>query len=269
VDLHEEIATHTLDDSTLSGFRNLGAGDKAAYNELGLLRHRILWVLAVARAKFAITALSAREIERIMVEALLDSVRQASIINSMKATRGLVHKTAVKGVMRYMIMQKGIEAIETGHQGRVEVHAFEAGKPHTAKRELAGKVLGSLGGVVRVVDPWCGIGLVNMLVDSGISQAHVLTVVDIKQKDAKRLVSDMPAIKHEHPGILIRSCTSGTLHDRYVLSKDAVVLLGQSIKDIGRKESFAVVLPRRSFADLYDSLLQGFEDKWSAASPVT
>lgn len=56
------------------------------------------------------------------------------------------------------------------------------------------------------------------------------------------------------------------LHDRYVLSDEKILIVGHGLKDIGNKESFVIVLPRKFATDLLADVQRSFDQKWGAAT---
>ena len=58
------------------------------------------------------------------------------------------------------------------------------------------------------------------------------------------------------------------LHDRYVLSDEQMILLGQGLKDTGTRESFVVKLDKQTSADVMKDVRSAFDEKWKAADPI-
>ena len=60
----------------------------------------------------------------------------------------------------------------------------------------------------------------------------------------------------------------GGLHDRYILGRDRLLLLGQSLKDFGGSESFVVVLSNEIAGDTMKSVRNSFDEKWKLADTL-
>jgi len=58
------------------------------------------------------------------------------------------------------------------------------------------------------------------------------------------------------------------LHDRYIISDNALVVVGHGIKDMGNKESFLILFKGDSTPDLRKTLLEKFDSRWKGAAPL-
>ncbi len=55
------------------------------------------------------------------------------------------------------------------------------------------------------------------------------------------------------------------VHDRYIVSENALVIVGHGIKDLATKESFVILLPKSVVGGHISNLRKRFEQKWSKA----
>ncbi|MFH1056111.1 MAG: hypothetical protein V1744_08470, partial [Candidatus Altiarchaeota archaeon] len=55
------------------------------------------------------------------------------------------------------------------------------------------------------------------------------------------------------------------LHDRYIITKDGLYLIGHGIKDIGDKETFIIFLQKSEFHDIYMSMTEIFNRRWKTS----
>ena len=59
---------------------------------------------------------------------------------------------------------------------------------------------------------------------------------------------------NQHPHVQFRQCASKDLHDRYLLTKTELVILGHGLKDIGGKDSFVIRLDTNICNDVIKTL---------------
>jgi hypothetical protein len=77
--------------------------------------------------------------------------------------------------------------------------------------------------------------------------------------------ADLAAFNREHNGKLqVRAIGQGHVHDRYLLHEGGILLLGASVKDIGKKQSFVIAVGK----DIAGAVFPAFEKLWSQAGPV-
>jgi len=74
--------------------------------------------------------------------------------------------------------------------------------------------------------------------------------------------------QRQYPFVSIRLDQTGTLHDRYILSDNQLILLGHGLKDIGNKDSFFIRLPDTMAADLIGTVRDTFDEKWSRSVEI-
>ncbi|MCX6777380.1 MAG: hypothetical protein NT157_00665, partial [Candidatus Micrarchaeota archaeon] len=58
------------------------------------------------------------------------------------------------------------------------------------------------------------------------------------------------------------------LHDRYIVADNALVIVGQGLKDLGKKESFVVYLPLELTCSFIPTLRKVFEERWKRSQKV-
>ena len=57
-------------------------------------------------------------------------------------------------------------------------------------------------------------------------------------------------------------------YDRYIMSDDSLVLIGHSLKNLGGKETFAVILNRTDYEEIYQSLSSNFNLRWDSSRVI-
>jgi hypothetical protein len=60
----------------------------------------------------------------------------------------------------------------------------------------------------------------------------------------------------------------GEIHDRYILTKNRLILIGHGLQDIGTKESFVMIVEASTMPQLIHSVKESFEKKWQNAKSI-
>jgi hypothetical protein len=152
-------------------------------------------------------------------------------------------------------------------EGIVNVVCFQAGKPYTSKRFLSKNIIDMLAGDLSIVDPYCGSKTLDIL--SSIKKQKILFLTRIENlrfAEKERFLRDLKDFKAEHVNVQFKNYPNTDLHDRYIISSDSLVILGHSIKDIGSKESFAIILGRDTNKNMVDALTENFNRRWKQGS---
>jgi hypothetical protein len=136
-------------------------------------------------------------------------------------------------------------------------------QPEEARQELS-TVLEVLRGEVRICDQYYGPGMLSKLRSlEKCSRVRVLT----KKLGGPDSVAahEMQDFKNYYPKMQFKKHAGGGLHDRYIISRDQLLLLGHSLKDFGGSESFVVVLNKEVAGDIMKSVRDSFDEKWKLA----
>ena len=229
-----------------------------------------LWVLWVAKDKLDIKRLTAEQIASLIRDIKEISVDAKSINNSFAPAKGKVHVCHEAGETFFEIMKPGKDHLRSlVKQGSVEVFYFEPGKKYSTKRILSRGILEGLQGKLQIVDPYCGERTLDILKDIKGKTIEFLTRVDnLKEKERDRFLRELQDFKPECPTIEFRSYPNTDIHDRYVISENSLVILGNSFKDLGNKESFAIVLDKNSSRNIVEALSEIFNRRWKQATAL-
>jgi hypothetical protein len=159
------------------------------------------------------------------------------------------------------------EAENILNAGSLEVIYIEGNKPRTARKELK-DLLVSMSGTVRVCDPYYGLRTLEALELFPLAcRVHFLTAQT--HESLKRLRGPFNDFRQERPNTEIRVYpNSQELHDRYVLSRDRMLIVGHGLKDIGGRESFVISIGRTLGRDLLDQVSKQFDARWSHATAL-
>lgn len=225
---------------------------------------RGLWVLWVAKEKLGTKKLSAEQIARIIRDVKEVSCKPISITRSFSKAEDKIHTYKEGEEVYFEIMKLGKNhLISQVKEGSVEVFYFEPDKRYTSKRILSKNILNNLKGELRIVDPYCGERTLDILSNVKNRLVKLLTrVKNLKEKERNRFLRELQDFKSEHLEIEFRNYPHKDIHDRYIISSELLVILGHSIKDLGAKESFAIILNKDTNKNIVEALIENFNRRW-------
>jgi len=243
---------------------------------------RGLWVLWVAKKKLRVKKLTAEQIASIITDVKEISIDAKSITNSFNRAGDKVDTSVESGEVYFQIMKPGKDHLRTvagealvgepaavgavAGKDEVQVFYFEAGKKYTPKRLLAKDILAGLTGELRIVDPYCSERTLDCLRD--IKGRPVKFLTKLPQKARECFLRELHDFKSEYPDMEFRDYPNTDLHDRYIISHSSLVILGHSIKDLGSKESFAIVLSEAISRNIVEALSENFDGRWKQSNPL-
>jgi hypothetical protein len=144
---------------------------------------------------------------------------------------------------------------------------IEAGKPRTARIKL-GSILSNLTGLIKICDPYYGVRSFDVF--DAISKTCQVKFLSAHASDkATKLNGVIRDFQKENPNFEIRiQPPPVSIHDRYLITKDELLLLGHGFKDVGAKESFMISLQGNMAKDLIRELNTSFDNAWNLGQPV-
>jgi len=256
----------------LQEFRTVDTSEFPEFGEYDKPLERGMWILWVVKDKLRINRLSADKIAYLIVHAMEVSVSARAVTNAFNKTKDkkMIHTYKESGGIFYEIMKPGKQHLTSQTSlGGVKLHYFEPGKKHTSKRILRESILDELKGELKIVDPYCDSGTLDILSKSKSRKIECLTRIEnLRQKVKESFLRDLRDFKSEYPNVEFRSHSRSEIHDRYIISLDKLVILGYSLKDLGAKESFAIVLDKKTSRDIFDALVGNFNRRWKKASLI-
>jgi len=229
-----------------------------------------LWVLWVAKEKLNIKKLTAQQIALYIRDKKEISISTKSIINSFNRAQDKIHIYSDSEGVFYEIMRPGKEYLWSQiKEGSVKLFYFEPGKQYSSKRMLSKNIFNNLRGELRVIDPYCGERTLDILKDVRNDPVKFLTRMDnLKDRDKNRLLREIKDFKSENMNIEFRDYPNKDIHDRYIISSQFLIILGQSIKDLGVKESFAICLSNEANKNIIETLNENFEKRWYQSTVI-
>ena len=232
---------------------------------------RLLAFLAlhIAQKNFNTHSLSAEHIIACL-EAAGVAATKKSIGRALAGTKGSVTRSiSDDGEVFYRLMTKGereAEKILAG-AGGVSVFRVESGTPRQARRKL-GEILKSLQGTLRICDPFYGISTLDSL--DLIPKKCAIKFLSQKTSEPKRKIDGaLRDFYKERPQTEFRIAAGATkIHDRYIATKDEILILGHGLKDIGNKESFVIKLDKNLVPDLVNETIGSFDKEWGTGQKI-
>ena len=200
------------------------------------------------------------QIARYIVDELgISTTKQAVQAALTKAT---ADKFCHKDVAGFKLMKSGQdELLQQMRKDRVIL--LEPGKPFSAGIEL-GHVFTRMEGAVCFSDPYIDEKTLDLIHRYFADTQMSIRVLTSQITDRKRFKHDLEKIRVEGIKIQIRKIGTGVLHDRYFIDDKHFWLSGNSLNNLGKKESFIVMLGD----GIRKSMLQTFHSRWHSATEV-
>lgn len=229
---------------------------------------RSLWVLWVVKEKLGIKRLLVEEIASIIRDVKEISIDKKTITNSLNRAGDKIHAHQENGKVYFEIMKPGKDYLASQIRGgSIEVLYFEPDNHYTSKRLLSKNVLDNLHGELKFVDPYCSERTLDILSNLKNKDVKFLTKIEnLRDKEKERFLRELKDFKTEHSNIEFKNYPHTDIHDRYAISSEQVVILGHSIKDLGSKESFAVIFNKKSNKNIVGALTENFNRRWNQST---
>lgn len=252
-------------------FSTIDTSDLPRFDDCYTILERALWVLWVAKEKLRLKKLTAEQIASVLRDVQEISIKATSVTQSLKRAGGKIHSYQQDGEVFYEIMKPGKEYLKSLiREGELEVFYFQPEQRYSSKRLLVTSILSTLTSETKIVDPYCGERTLDVIKDLKARPIKFLTRLgNINNANVKnRFLRELQDFKTENTDIEFRDYPNTDLHDRYIISPDRIVLIGHSIKDLGAKESFAIVLYETSSKNLYEALSENFDRRWKQSNTL-
>lgn len=258
-------------DEVVAGFKRVEKSDLPDFYSLSGVLDQGLWVLFVAKEKLDTKRLSIEQIIEVAREAMEVNIDRSSLLQAFRGAGSMLHATSVGLLTYYEIMRPGKDRLTKAEQaGSVSVFYFEPGKKFSSKRTLSQSIIRELEGQIKAVDPYPGVRVLDIMKDVVDRPVEFLTRIENLKKDGEReaFLRELKDFESEHANIEFRTYPNEDIHDRYVISENRLVLLGHSIKDLGGKESFAIVLNAEASRNVTSALTEAFNRRWKVSKPI-
>jgi hypothetical protein len=227
-----------------------------------------LATLAIAENKAERSYMSSEHIVAAL-EAAGVAIKSNQISKAFARAGNKVSRQIQEGETYYRIMTSGRRQVSHLFEAQSEINVsyIEGGKPRTARKMLS-DILTTLSGDVRVCDPYYGLRTLDALEMIPTACSVKFLTAQTTEKPIK-LAGAITDFKRERSKTELRIYPDPkSLHDRYVLSSNLLLILGHGIKDIGNKESFVVSISSEYARDLLRSLEKTFEERWAISTTL-
>lgn len=222
-------------------------------------RQQVLWVLAAAKSEPRFDGFPAAEISDFLADRCAIAMSRQRVTALLKRERasGTVALTRRNRLAHFKIMKRGEDEIVSASASAILIDPSRALTSIRAVEEI----LRSLRGGIRVCDAYVDSKTLDYMAEmKGATGVQLLTE---NVQDSSRLKRDLAAFEKEYGfPIELRVSPPGRLHDRYVLHADGMLLVGASLKDIGKKQSMIVALS----TSVSSEVERGFGRAWHDAT---
>jgi len=223
---------------------------------------RALWILKEWKDSGYDSSLSIEEIR----EALEDfefSVYSPSIGKAFNRAGNMIIRNKSDSIVKYKIAQPGRQLLDNILlPSAMAVHYIEPGKQWTARNKL-GELGKTLKGELLISDRYYGKRTANILAELLESNTKIRFLTSQTSEDTGTLKIVFSDLIRENKGLEMRIYPNRSeLHDRYILSENALIIIGHGIKDLGGSESFVVRFGPEIAGDVMSMLRSTFENRW-------
>lgn len=253
--------------SLLDYFKTLDENKKLLISEITSARDLSLIILALAEDNTSYERLTAEHIVACL-EAAGVALKKISVTRALSSATGYISSVKSNDEVFYKIMTKGKTLVESIFSiSKVSIVKIEKNQPRTARLKLE-DFLSSLDGAVLICDPYYGTRTLDILdkIPLKCPIQFLTQKTNENQNSIRSLIHDFNK-EHSNSEFRIASSAAG-LHDRYLITKTCLLILGHGFKDIGGKESFIIKLDHSLVPDLISEMIKSFKIKWSSATPI-
>ena len=234
-----------------------------------------MWVLKVTKDKTDISRITAKTISHIIAKIAEINLEEVIIKNALNRAGDKIKIYKEGGKVYYEIMAPGrtmLDGIEENTSGKAELMFFSGSTPWSDLNKRFPEILEIMDGEICIVDSWYGIGTFYTLEKFGKTrQVKMLTgqLGKEERQNPAKFATEFNKFKKEFNNINIREYSAWwELHDRYIISDNALFIVGHGIKDIGTKESFGIFVSKEIAGSLLIELKKRFDEKWLKAKSV-
>lgn len=259
---YTEILT-TIGNDDLSNFPDVMSYDKNM--------DKSLWTLWVLQKKYNLDDdhFTAEQISEILKKRKIPlKSKQVSLSLRSAESNGYVDKKTEKKIKSYMLMRPGSEHLEfIGNSKNLKMVFIEKSTPHTARKKIE-EIISQTKGEIKIVDRYYGQKSLDTIQKFGKTRTvKFLTADSGIGENEQKFSRDLVHFTKEFKNVFVKKITDGKeLHDRYIITKDSLILLGHGIKDIGGTESFVIFFKGSEVSDIKSMLESKFNQRWITAN---
>lgn len=177
--------------------------------------------------------------------------------------------TKKEGRLAYFLNNKKSKLENKGSErtnGEIQTVYIEAGKPVTALRKIS-EILEKISGDVLICDNYFGLkSIINLYKLANAKSIKFICGNINGDKDA--IVKLLKEYNQERKVLEVKLFDKAQLHDRYIITKDSLIILGHGFADLGNKESLIILIPINLVGDMHLDLTNRFNQKWNGSKPL-
>ena len=200
---------------------------------------------------------SAGQVSRALLDDFGLSVHWRTIDALLSRHKDKVKRRKRSGRWEYVLLVGGDQHLGRAQSPIVLIDPAEALQATVALHDL----LGSLKGDIRLCDPYLDAKTMEHL-DACPSSSR-LSLLTQNVRDSGRLRSLLSAAQGSMAGCDVRVAPPKTLHDRYLIDDEGMIILGTSLNGFGKKQSFLI----RAGADFAVAMGKEFDRIWASGTP--
>jgi hypothetical protein len=212
--------------------------------------------LCVLDAQTAGEGVDAATISRILHDTHGENCHWRTVGSALNQARDLASRRKKDKRWRYTILEKGRQQIRRAGAGQVILV-----EPSKAVQNVMSlhDTLATLQGTLKICDPYLDAATIEHLDSCGAQNIRLLTH---NIHDTGRLRSLLSAFSVAGRTLEVRKTSKAVLHDRYMIDKTKMLILGTSLNGFGKKECFVIAAGQ----DVKAAMVPIFDSHWSAAT---
>ena len=218
---------------------------------------RALWALANSKSE-GDDYISAAEVAKRLTDVHKIATDESAVRMAFKrAPKALVHAKKQDGGTTYAIMKEGERYLLS--VGGPRVVLIEPDKAYSSRRKVE-EFFQSCTGLIRICDPYVDAKTLDPL--TAVPKGSEIRLLTSNVYDSARVWREIEAYNKEYSILGVR-VSQDSLHDRYIILKEKLWLVGQSLNGLGKREAFIINLGQ----DMRSQMEAVFDRRW-ATSPV-
>jgi hypothetical protein len=229
-----------------------------------------LWCLYVGRKVYNYEYLLYEDMEMILQD-YLDVPITANKIKKAFARAG---NKIIKGKRDegYKISQPGEIYLKSLKKDEpISVFYLRPAKPLQAKHTLEALIKSIPKGELRICDPYYGISTFHALEMILKYHRNVKFLTSLigggeKKSSVQQIIKDFKTEYGSRAELKI--INKNEIHDRYILTSNSFLIIGQGFKDLGNKESLIIAVEDRYGKDIRETLIKEFDRRWQRATTL-
>lgn len=233
-----------------------------------------LWILEITKDSGVVNRLTAKAISYLLFQLREIPLDEKTILRAFARAGKKVKAHKEAGKVYYEITVLGRKFLQANSflTSSMGVHFYSGEQSWSDLNKEFPKIIERLEGELCIVDRYYGNGTFHVLSLFGNDRKIRFLSSELggeEQRNAEKFNKNLQRFKSEFKNIELRRYSNGyELHDRYIIAKNALVVIGHGIKDLGNKESFVIFLPKDFVHGFLPNLKAIFEHRWSNSTKI-